>query len=116
MENKNPRLQEGFIRESRPQGLNLTGQQKAALLRKGNELFNQGKIEESRKIFVTLGYTDGMIRVGKYYYSKKRFAEALKMFASAPDLASIKAMAPTMAKILRVWLESDSAPVGRERV
>lgn len=115
MEKPDSDPQPGFILESRPSGLNLTGQQKVALLRRGNELFNQGKIEESKRIFITLGYTDGLIRVGNYYYGKKRFIDALRMFASAPDLGRIQAMAPSIARVIRVWLESGESADPQER-
>ena len=100
---QNPR---GFIYETGPQHLSFTSPQKVALIRRGNELFNQGKIQESRKIFLTLRYTDGIIRVGNYYYERKMYVDALKMYAAAPEGGRIQAMAPAMAKVIRLWLTS----------
>jgi len=59
--------------------------QKAALNRKGNVLYNSGDIEESRRIFMTTGYSDGLSRIGDYYKSKNRLVEALRMYWIAPD-------------------------------
>jgi tetratricopeptide (TPR) repeat protein len=97
----------GFIRETSNGQLNINSQQKVTLIRKANELFNQGKIEESKKIFLTLRYTDGIVRLGNYYYQKKRFAEALRMYAHAPESGRLQAMAPEIAKVIRIWLMSD---------
>ena len=104
----------GFIRETKPGSLNVTSQQKVALVRRGNEFFNQGKYDEARRIFLTLGYTDGLIRLGSHYYNKKQYVEALRMFASAPDIGRIQAMAPALARVVRMWLMSDESKEGLE--
>jgi len=63
----------------------IDGTQKAALNRKGNILYNAGDIEGARRIFLTTGYSDGLVRVGDYYHSKGRPLDALKMYWIAPD-------------------------------
>ncbi|MCL2007731.1 MAG: hypothetical protein FWG77_06550 [Treponema sp.] len=63
----------------------MDGTQKAALNRKGNLLYNSGDIESARRIFLTTGYSDGLIRVGDYYMSKGRQLDALRMYWIAPD-------------------------------
>ena len=63
----------------------IDGSQKAALNRKGNLLYNSGDIEGARRIFMTTGYSDGLVRVGDYYISKGRNLDALKMYWIAPD-------------------------------
>ncbi len=51
------------------------------LIRKGNELFNEGKLEEAIKIFETTDYRDGLTRVADYYfYDKKQPLVALKYY------------------------------------
>ncbi len=42
------------------------------LIRKGNELFNNGDIEKAIVIFVKTGYRDGITRVADYYFYEKR--------------------------------------------
>ena len=63
----------------------IDGTQKVALNRKGNILYNSGDIEGARRIFLTTGYSDGLVRVGDYYNSKGRMLDALKMYWIAPD-------------------------------
>ena len=73
----------GFIKETVPSSMD--GQQKAALNRKGNFLFNSGDIETARRIFLTTGYSDGLSRIGDYYKSQSRPIDALRMYWIAPD-------------------------------
>jgi len=63
----------------------INGPQKAALNRRGNNLFNSGDIEGARRIFLTTGYSDGLIRIGDYYNSNGRSLDALRMYWIAPD-------------------------------
>jgi hypothetical protein len=57
---------------------------KAALNRKGNILFNSGDIEGARRIYLTTGYSDGLIRVGDQYKAQGRIMDALRMYCIAP--------------------------------
>jgi len=63
----------------------INGTQKAALNRKGNMLYNSGDVEGARRIFLTTGYSDGLVRIGDYYNSKGRALDALRMYWIAPD-------------------------------
>ncbi len=55
--------------------------QRAELIRKGNELFNQKNYTEAEKLFVKTGYKDGLIRIGDYlYYEKKMPLAAFKYY------------------------------------
>jgi hypothetical protein len=74
----------GFVKttEKRPV---LDATQKAALNRKGNVLYNDGKIEEARRVYLTTGYSDGLVRVGDYYRAHGRIVEALNLYRIAPD-------------------------------
>ena len=63
----------------------IDGSQKAALNRKGNILYNSGDIEGARRIFITTGYSDGLVRIGDYYNAKGKPLDALKMYWIAPD-------------------------------
>ncbi|MDR3145668.1 MAG: hypothetical protein LBU21_05270 [Treponema sp.] len=63
----------------------IDGTQKAALNRKGNALYNAGDIEGARRVFLTTGYTDGLVRIGDYYMTKGRKLDALRMYWIAPD-------------------------------
>jgi len=63
----------------------VEGSSKAALNRKGNQKFNEGDIENARRIFMTTNYSDGLSRVGDHYNTKARPIEALRMFWMAHD-------------------------------
>ena len=75
--------QNTFIKTTLKPEINAT--QKAVLNRKGNHLYNSGDIEGARRIFLTTGYSDGIVRIGDYYYSKGKSLDALKMYWIAPD-------------------------------
>lgn len=49
----------------------LTDAQKNELMRKGNTLFNEGRYFEAGKIFSTIGYKTGLIRLGDFFYFDK---------------------------------------------
>jgi len=72
-----------FIKVSMPSPVD--GSSKAALNRKGNQIFNNGDVEGARRIFMTTGYSDGLSRVGVFYKNKDRPLEALRMFWMAHD-------------------------------
>jgi hypothetical protein len=75
--------------------------QKAALNRKGNILFNQGDVEGARRIFLTTGYSDGLVRVGDHYRSKGRSLDALRMYWIAPDKTKAEAVIIELSTIIR---------------
>ena len=94
-----------FIKTTVP--VSMEGSQKAALNRKGNMLFNSGKIEEARRIFMTTGYSDGLSRVGDYYKSNNRPLEALKMYWIAPDRSKSNAIIIQLAGIIQNMVKED---------
>ncbi len=57
--------------------------ERIALIRKANELFNNGNIKEAQQIYLETNYIDGLIRVGDYYYSKRQPLFALPFFKKA---------------------------------
>jgi len=107
------RLPEGFLKvtAARPAGpANLAESERVALIRKGNELFNLKKYELARKIFVTTGYADGLIRLGDLYLKKSQPLEAFRMYLLAPDRKKVEAMLEKSVAVLRHWLSEDAAP------
>ncbi|MBN1413289.1 MAG: hypothetical protein JW969_20780 [Spirochaetales bacterium] len=96
---------EGFIKVTRNEQNKVEKGQKAALIRKGNELYNKGQYEMAKKIFLTTNYTDGLIRLGEYYWKKKNPFEAFRMFWLAPFKKKQDAMVEKMAGIIRSWLQ-----------
>lgn len=62
----------------------MTEKERVALIRKGNELYNEGKIEEAIRIFTATGYKDGLTRVGdKYFFDMKMPIIAYKYYKLA---------------------------------
>ncbi len=86
----------------------LSGDKRSALIRKGNELFNQGKVDMARRIFLTTKYTDGLIRLGNFYMKKRRPLEALRMYWLAPHARRREILVEKMALVLRRWLKESS--------
>ena len=85
----------------------IDGTQKAALNRKGNVLFNSGDIEGARRIFLTTGYSDGLVRVGDYYHSKGRTLDALKMYWIAPDRKKADPIIIQLSAVIQNLLHED---------
>ncbi len=97
----------GFERltvEKRPR---LTPEAKTTLVRRGNEFLNAGKVDDAKRIFLTVGYSDGLIRVGNYYYRKNEHLEAFRMFWQAGAKREIDNMARRFADVLRQWIAED---------
>lgn len=84
--------------------------QKAALNRKGNQLFNAGDIEGARRVFMTTGYSDGLARVGDNYKSKDKFIEALQMYWIAPDRTKSEPIITQLAGIIQCLINEDKTP------
>ena len=81
--------------------------QKAALNRKGNQMFNEGDVEGARRIFLTTKYSDGLSRVGDHYKSQKRLLEALQMYWVAPNRKKTEPLLEQAAYILQSLLDED---------
>jgi hypothetical protein len=94
--------EQGFIKTTAKAA--IAGPQKAALNRKGNMLFNSGKIEEARRIFLTTSYSDGISRVGDYYKSQGRIFDALKMYWIAPDHTKADPIIMQLSEIIRYYI------------
>ena len=95
---------EGFLKVTAPERPDVDPERKAALIRKGNQLFNSGDVDTAGKIFVTLGYTDGIIRTGDYHYKNGEYWEAYKLYFLAPAPAKTAYMIERMAGIVREWI------------
>lgn len=95
----------GFVKTASPSGPSLSAQQRTILIRKGNELFNAGNIEQAKRIFVTAHYTDGIIRIGDYHMKHSDPLEALRMYRLAPERAKSEYLIERMAGVVRSWLK-----------
>ena len=94
----------GFIKVTDNPVKSLNSEQKAILNRKGNVLFNQGRIEEARRIFITTGYSDGLTRVGDFYQQKNQSLKALKQYILAHNKNKAELIYEKMAGIISCML------------
>jgi hypothetical protein len=85
----------------------MDGEQKAALNRKGNMLYNSGDIEGARRIFLTTGYSDGISRVGDHYRNCNRPLDALKMYWTAPDRTKQEPLLMRLAEIIQILIHEE---------
>ena len=98
-------IENGFVKETAPAIVDTS--RKAALNRKGNVLYNSGDIETARRIFLTTGYTDGLVRIGDYYRSKSRMIDALRMYWIAPDKKKSEPIIERISDIVHQLLTED---------
>ena len=95
----------GFIKVTdKPIGV-LSSEQKAVLNRKGNTLFNEGKIDEACRIFITTGYSDGLTRIGDIYSKKNEPLTALKFYLLANNSRKTGPMIDKLSKIVSLLLK-----------
>ena len=102
---------DGFLKitESRP--AEMSKEQRVALIRKGNDLFNQKKYDLAKKIFLTAGYSDGLIRLGDLYMNLNMPLEAFRMYKLAPDRKKVDAMLEKTVGIVKKWLQEGEQEV-----
>jgi len=87
----------------------IDGSQKAALNRKGNTLYNSGDIEGARRIFLTTGYSDGLVRIGDYYNSKGRVLDALRMYWIAPDRKKAEPIIAQLSSVIQNLIHNEGS-------
>jgi hypothetical protein len=102
---KENQLPEGFIRNDDHPVLSLTSEQKVILNRKANIMFNNGNIEDARRIYITTGYSDGLTRVGNYYLEKNESLKALKVYFLAHNSRDSEPIYENIAKVISKILE-----------
>ena len=102
---------EGFLKITESRAAEMPKEQRAALIRKGNDLFNQKQYDLAKKIFLTTGYSDGLIRLGDLYMNQNMPLEALRMYWLAPDRKKVDAMLEKTVGILRKWLQEGEQEV-----
>ncbi len=100
----NNRPDEGFIKIPKSGTVELNAKDRVQLVRKGNELMNQKNYIQARRVFLTVGYSAGLIRLGDYYHEEGNIYEALKMYKAAGAKSKLEAMTSKMAETLRLWI------------
>lgn len=103
---KEKEIPEGFIKVTDNPVNGLSSEQKVILNRKANIMFNNGNIEDARRIYITTGYSDGLTRVGDYYLNKNESLKALKSYYLAHNQRDSKPIYEDIAKIISTLLKN----------
>ncbi|MGB9620975.1 MAG: hypothetical protein ACPLGZ_03755 [Candidatus Pelagibacter ubique] len=86
----------------------MTDKERVELIRKGNQLFNEGKIEEAAKIFLETDYKDGLVRVGDhYYFNEKRIFKAFFYYRKANYKKRLEEIYKLWASVIQFLLNED---------
>jgi hypothetical protein len=94
----------GLLKISAERTEPITGEKRAALIRKGNELFNKGELTLAQRIFVTTKYSDGLIRIGDRHLKAGKPLEALRLYWLAPAPDRTAAVVEQIAQVMKHWL------------
>jgi len=94
----------GLVKTTSAASSPLTSEKRAALIRKGNELFNKGEYDLAERIFATTGYSDGLRRIGDHLMDRGRILDALRVYWVAPAPDRTEALAERVAQVMRHWL------------
>ena len=104
----------GLLKKTLVKPVELTAQQKTALVRKGNEMFNRGDVALAERIYRTTRYSAGLVRVGDWYMRQNRPLEALQAYRSAPCRVKADLLVERIARVLSGWLKEEGQPVTHE--
>ena len=99
-----------FIQRTNSQGgkkITLSADQRVALNRQANQLFNKGRYEDARRIFLTTHYSDGLIRMAEHYLVVNQPLEALRMFWLAPERKRFNVIIEKISCVIRQLLEEE---------
>jgi hypothetical protein len=84
--------------------------ERVALIRRGNEFFNDGRIDDAAKIFIATQYRDGLTRIGDlYYFDRKMPLIAYKYYKLAERKDRINDIFMRMMMALKSLVTTESA-------
>lgn len=87
----------------------LNDADRTALIRKGNEAFNNGEMELAAKIYKSTEYKDGLIRMGDYYYFNQRQPLiAYGYYRRANHTIMMDRLSDNFINALKFWLADPS--------
>ena len=96
-----------MIKKGNDQKKKVDSSTRAQLIRKGNQFFSEGKIEAAEKIFITIDYKDGLVRLGDYYLKKNDLYKTAEMYFLSENKSKINAFCIRSAKIIEKFLNED---------
>ena len=94
----------GFLKTTQGSNARISKEQRAALIRRGNELFNKGDLDLAQRIFITTKYSDGLIRIGDRFADGGKPLEALRAYWLAPSPEKAAVLIERIAKVMKQWL------------
>lgn len=106
---------EGFVKLTRDPAPSIDGSQRAALIRKGNELFNAGNIDAAKRIFLTARYGDGLTRIGDIYLDREEPLEALRMYWLAPAPDKVEKLIEKITLVVQSWMTEEEGTDEKRR-
>jgi hypothetical protein len=96
---------QGFLKTRREPTAQIDSKNKVALIRRGNELLKKGDWDQAKRIFMTAGNTDGMVRLGDHYMEIGDPLLALEMYMLAPAPDKAEPLIRKMALVVQEWLK-----------
>lgn len=99
--------------------MSIDDKTKSALIRKGNELFNERKIEEAYRCYLTASYFGGIEKIADYYnFEGKNFIKAMQLYkfilkedsnlgGNIRAKQKLDTLSQSVAKVLQKWLNDD---------
>lgn len=99
--------------------MSIDDKTKSALIRKGNELFNERKIEEAYRCYITASYFGGIEKIADYYnFESKNFIKAMQLYkfilkedsnlgGNIRAKQKLDTLSQSIAKVLQKWLNDD---------
>jgi hypothetical protein len=100
----------GLLKKTLDKPVELTAQQRTALIRKGNEEFNRGDVALAERIYRTTRYTAGLARIGDWYMRQNRPLEALEAYRAGRCRGKADFVAERMARVVSGWLKEEGQP------
>lgn len=95
--------------------MGLTDAQRAELIRRGNELFNQGRFFEAGRVYTTVGYKTGLIRLGDlFYFEKEMPLVAYGFYRNANHKPMLDKIGDGFVFALKCLLDDGPAPAQRK--
>lgn len=80
---------------------------RVALIRRANELYNQGEMELAQRIYESIHYPDGLLRMGMKHEEDGNLIEALRLYTLCGQTARSEKISKKLAQGIRYLLKSD---------
>lgn len=97
--------EKGFLKTS--SSLPISSEDKVKLNLKGNQLMNQGAVQQAQKIFLTTHYSDGLCRLGDFYQENKDPVNALKFYTISGRKDKSEPLVESIVQVIRAVLKED---------